>query len=398
MATGWNRSFFVDANGALLACGKEEEGEVGLLGLREGTSQTPFTAVVPTPVPSMAGIRVRAVACFNNCNLVVSEAGQVFEWGLQVQPLAEEGIGWSKRQPPVPTVMEELRNHRVHQVAAGGNHCAALTEDGALFTWETLRRANTRADKPVPGLGYGRCITDYGVPCRVFAFEGMRIASVAVGEGFTVAVTEAGAVYSFSEGDGRLGHWRSNGENVLLPKRIEALDGLHVVSVAAGDWHALDLTKCGRVYLWGADGRDGLVHGLSSAILDLDDDDFDIPQLITALLGERVRAIAAGPDVSCAVTDAGALYTWGEDECGSLGHGDVCGRNMPDLVQGLHGIRVVEVSSYDTHTLALAADGSIYAFGEGTGLGISQVGAAEEVDEPMRSPLLIPNLHCMVRR
>jgi hypothetical protein len=39
---------------------------------------------------------------------------------------------------------------------------------------------------------------------------------------------------------------------VFLPKRIVALNGLHVVSVAAGFWHALALTRCGRVYSWGA--------------------------------------------------------------------------------------------------------------------------------------------------
>jgi alpha-tubulin suppressor-like RCC1 family protein len=69
MAAGEKRSFFVDANGALLACGKEEEGEVGLLGLQGGTSQTAFGAVVPTPVPSMAEVRVRAVASHDHCNL-----------------------------------------------------------------------------------------------------------------------------------------------------------------------------------------------------------------------------------------------------------------------------------------------------------------------------------------
>jgi alpha-tubulin suppressor-like RCC1 family protein len=84
VAAGMNRSFFVDANGALLACGKEEEGEIGLLGLQDVPSQTSFTAMVPTTVPSMVGIRVRAVVCDEHCNLAVSEAGQVFAWGRQL--------------------------------------------------------------------------------------------------------------------------------------------------------------------------------------------------------------------------------------------------------------------------------------------------------------------------
>jgi alpha-tubulin suppressor-like RCC1 family protein len=164
VAAGRNRSFFVDANGALLACGKEEEGEIGLLGLRGGTSQTSFTAMVPTPVPSMAGVRIRGASCYSNCNLAVSEAGQVFEWGHNAQPSFEQGISWSKWQPPVPTVMEELRNHRVRQVVAGGFHCAALTEDGALFTWETRKDLLAVTGTSVPELGYGSFVHDAGMP------------------------------------------------------------------------------------------------------------------------------------------------------------------------------------------------------------------------------------------
>jgi alpha-tubulin suppressor-like RCC1 family protein len=251
-------------------------------------------------------------------------------------------------------------------------------------------------DEPVPELGYGTFVHQCGVPYRVFTLEGMRIGSVAVGNGFTVAVTEAGAVYSFGMADGRLSHGDGDeDEGVFLPKRIEALDGIHVVSVAAEDFHALALTRCGRVYSSGGHGRDSPVHGLGSESDDdgssdiRDDAEYYVPQLIEALLGERVRAIAAGQNTSCAVTDAGALYTWGRNDSGNLGHGDVLDRDRPTLVQWLLGIRVVGVSMHNGHTLALAADGSVYAFGEGPGLGISQGGEAG-VTVSMRTPQRIP--------
>jgi hypothetical protein len=42
VAAGRNRSFLVDENGALLACGKEEAEGTGLLDSQGGSSQTPF--------------------------------------------------------------------------------------------------------------------------------------------------------------------------------------------------------------------------------------------------------------------------------------------------------------------------------------------------------------------
>jgi alpha-tubulin suppressor-like RCC1 family protein len=246
VAAGGNRSFFVDANGALLACGREDEGGVGLLGVRGGDSQTAFEAVVPTPVPSMAGVRIRAVSCHDDCNLALSEAGQVFAWGGELDPLPPNDASDEWRLAPVPTVIEELRGHRVRQVAAGLSHCAAVTEDGALFTWQ-ISDDDTGEAPPELGLGsYVDC--DLGVPYPVLALKGVRIAAVALGNGFTVTVTETGAVYSFGRGDGRLGNGEGDEfEGMYLPKRIEALDGIHVASVAAGVFHALALTRCGQV-------------------------------------------------------------------------------------------------------------------------------------------------------
>jgi hypothetical protein len=139
VAAGLDRSYFLDANGALLVCSEAQE--PGLLGLRGGTSQTSITAAVPTPVPSFAGIRIRAVACRGGCNLAVSEEGQLFGWGHSE---SGEEKGWSEGHALEPTLVRALRDYHVCQAVVGNYHCAALTEDGALFTWEIQ-------DDPVPG-------------------------------------------------------------------------------------------------------------------------------------------------------------------------------------------------------------------------------------------------------
>jgi alpha-tubulin suppressor-like RCC1 family protein len=84
-------------------------------------------------------------------------------------------------------------------------------------------------------------------PQRVTALSKERASSVAAGTNFTLVTTEAGAVFSFGEGKcGSLGH--SDTETRILPKRVEALDGVYVASVAAGGHHSLALTACGRVF------------------------------------------------------------------------------------------------------------------------------------------------------
>jgi hypothetical protein len=57
---------------------------------------------------------------------------------------------------------------------------------------------------------------------------------------------------------------------------------------------------------------------------------------------------------------------------------------------------VVRVLLHDKQTLALAADGSVYAFREGPGLGLGRGFENGEVDEATRIPQKIPNLKCLV--
>ena len=48
----------------------------------------------------------------------------------------------------------------------------------------------------------------------------------------------------------------------------------------------------------------------------------DQPTLITALSGKNVVYVSCGNAYSAAITEEGALYTWGKGSCGRLGHGE----------------------------------------------------------------------------
>jgi len=92
---------------------------------------------------------------------------------------------------------------------------------------------------------------------------------VSAGEYHSIAITADGAVWSWGDGEhGMLGHGDEQ-QNQLLPKKVEALAGQHVVAVLAGGHHNLARTADGAVFTWG-EGRHGcLGHGedLSNQLL-----------------------------------------------------------------------------------------------------------------------------------
>ena len=101
-------------------------------------------------------------------------------------------------------------------------------------------------------------------------------------------------------------------QHQILPKKIDAFAGLHVVAVAAGGEHSLALTADGSVWSWGDGGMSNLGHGDEQRQL--------LPKIIEALAGMRIVAVAAGTH-NLALTANGAVWSWGLGSFGKLGHG-----------------------------------------------------------------------------
>jgi len=173
-------------------------------------------------------------------------------------------------------------------------------------------------------------------------------------------VSQDGKVYACGEGtNGRLGLGHSN--NVSVPQQLTALSAYVVkkVSIHSGGQHAMALTVDGKVFSWG-EGDDGkLGHGNKSSC--------DKPKLVEALKSKRIKDIACGSSHSAAITSGGELYTWGLGEYGRLGHGDTVTQMRPKMVMELHGKRVIQVAcgSKDAQTLALTEAGQVFSWGDG---------------------------------
>ncbi|CAM9960393.1 unnamed protein product, partial [Heterosigma akashiwo] len=98
-----------------------------------------------------------------------------------------------------------------------------------------------------------------------------------------------------------------------------------------GGQHAAVLTARGEVFTWGRGGFGRLGHGDAAPQKE--------PRRVAALARGRVHCVqvACGFAYTCAVSAAGALYTWGAGENGRLGLGDPEDRLSPARVAALAG-------------------------------------------------------------
>ncbi|KAG8176599.1 hypothetical protein JTE90_026848 [Oedothorax gibbosus] len=183
---------------------------------------------------------------------------------------------------------------------------------------------------------------------------------VAGGSKSLFIISHDGKVYACGEGtNGRLGLGHSN--NVSVPRQLNSLSHFVIrkVAVHSGGRHALALTIDGKVFSWG-EGDDGkLGHGNKIS--------YERPRLVLGLKSKRIRDIACGSAHSAAISSSGELYTWGLGDYGRLGHGDLVTQTKPKMVMAFAGKRVKQVScgSRDAQTLAFTDDDMVWSWGDG---------------------------------
>ena len=171
------------------------------------------------------------------------------------------------------------------------------------------------------------------------------IVTVDCGRDFYVALSAKGVVYTWGNGTaGQLGH----GGGTDDPMPVRRLDGRRVVSVSARSTHCIALTDRGDAFAWGTIGE--LLHDPT-------------PVRIALPTGVRVRSASAGMSHILLVTEDGALYSFGENKYGQLGHGGSVDRRTPTLVRALDRIRIASAAAGARHSLALTDGGSVLTWG-----------------------------------
>jgi alpha-tubulin suppressor-like RCC1 family protein len=286
----------------------------------------------------MTGVRVRSVAAGRH-RLALSWDGRVYSWGDNQYGQLGQGDKLDTRAPVLVQGLEGVRS-----IAASAVHSFAVTQSGAVSSWG-------RAAKPGA--------QDSLRPVIIEGFGGVRMRCVCPGGEQTFAIGEDGELFSWGRGKNwLLGH--GDTQDQPSPKRVEALQGVPVSSVAVGESHALALAEDGLVYAWGGD-TERTVLGNPYVEREL------LPTPVEALGGVRIGSVAAAGLRSYAVADTGVLWAWGVD--GEywipLGHGEFMNCPLPKPMNSLWGVKVDAVIAGGYHTVALANNGRVYTWGAG---------------------------------
>jgi len=208
------------------------------------------------------------------------------------------------------------------------------------------------------------------------AVYGVHLSDVSAGQEHTCGDGPGGTVYCWGTNDeGRLGDGTDTTRNT--PTRVSAA-GAGLSGVAAGGYHTCADGDDGNIYCWGTGWYGQLGNNTSGASANS-----TTPVQVLAPLGVTLSAVTSGEYHSCALGSDDNVYCWGRNSSGQLGNNSIMSSSLPVAVAAPVGVALTSVSAGSMHTCAIGDDGSAYCWGSN---GSGQLGDSTTVDahEPVR--------------
>lgn len=290
-------------------------------------------------------------------------------------PFGALGLGEDETVKYRPAQVE-VAGAQFSQVACGGMHTVALTPGGLLYSWGVNDEG--ALGRPTSGTCWEGTpeeqLGDPALPGIAEAPEGARFVQVVAGDGFTFALTATGAIYGcgqFKDDVSSMSGFTPGTklQRTLAPVLTPDSAGQRVKVLAAGAKHCLALTQEGAVLSWGigSQGQLGRV-GQFNAEDPKSAEELFVPQRVPLDKRSAVKAVATGSYSSFAITHTGSVLAWGLNNSGQLG---LSKANDDD---NLHWApvkvpalaKVEAIQGGQQHTLILTSEGKLMSCGAAT--------------------------------
>ena len=193
--------------------------------------------------------------------------------------------------------------------------------------------------------------------------------------GFSLAVGSDGNAYAWGSNQyGQLGDGTTadRATPVMVKKPAGVPTDFTYVQVAAGGYHSLAIGSDGYTYAWGLNWAGQLGNNTSGGYMTAPVRVCDPNSPYDASKGLKAIQVSAGHDYSLAIGSNGYEYGWGWNGLGQLGSIINTNTSNPNPIpmqvlldpnDASTGLKTMQISAGDSHSLAIDQDGSVWAWG-----------------------------------
>jgi alpha-tubulin suppressor-like RCC1 family protein len=340
VSSTFSHSTAIDINGALYTWGYNANGQLG-----DGTTINKSSPVVVQVVTSTLPSSWKAVAAGGNHKLAIRNSdSSLWAWGENSFGQLGDGTTVAKSTPV------KIGSSSWSKIAAGDSHSVAIDINGGLYTWGR----NTYTNNTTPGgqLGDGTTLNKSS-PVKIGSSSWTAITA---GQVHTQAIDIVGRLFGWGY---QASAFATFGDNTIVAKSSPVQIGTSSwTKISAGDRYTHGTTTTGALYGWGynTSGRlgDGTTIDKSSPVLIASGTSF-------VFVGNG----SAGGATSAAISNLGALYTWGYNGNGGLGNNSTLPRSTPAIIASGTSFTVVSMNNNSVGGIgaAITTTGALYTWG-----------------------------------
>lgn len=377
---GGNSSVLMPVNGTAVTFGENVSGQLGVN--QKSLAQVPAVVHFPAGVSAWKEIAVGA-----SHGLYLAGSGKLYAAGDNNWGQLGSGSDWSAT-PTIPISVlypdgVDSTTFTWKSIAAGNSSSFGIGSDGVLYGWGNNNNGQLgKGDK-----AYTNKPLRVRVPADVDSAT-FRFISIAAGYVHTIAVGNNGFVYEWGRQIGV-----QFPTDVLLPKKHfypVGLDSTQVkfTRVVSGVYYAIAQADNGQLYAIGNNSQQqlGLGKAVSANAVRLTRVQF--PENVDTTMF-RWTKVTAGYGHTLAIGANGRLYAWGANNLGMLGTGTTTQVGIPTpVVMPAEIAGWMDVSAGNYHSTAIGTNNKLYGWGRNTELQLG-IATAGSVLAPMEysSPL-----------
>ena len=368
IASGARHSLAIDSSGKVYAWGHNGSGQLG--------NNSTVNALTPVAVQAPADkniIQVSGSGWLGASSSALASDGTVYSWGRGFDGQLGDGTNNDSYVPVITTInLVDTPSIPTHVMAKPGDTTATIS-------WQA------------PIVSGGQNITGYVLQYQVIGASSWTTVNVVAAAtshtttGLTndqtyrirlAAKTTAGTgdfsnvvlvtphakpdITNVSPAIGLI----AGGQNVTITGTNFVLKNKKIMQTVNGNGYSLALSADGTVYAWGRNEYGQLGNGVTAT-------NSPIPVAVkttgTPMDGKKIIQIHAGYEHSLALASDGTVYAWGRNNYGQLGKNDATDAHIPAAVRTLGtpmaGKIIVQLAAGNSQSIALASDGTVYTWG-----------------------------------
>ncbi len=338
VSAGENHSVAIDADGKLLAWGKNEFGQLG------NGNKTNLS--IPVQIEGNGGNNWITVSAGSDFTIaILSEGsttqGSLWAWGHNnIGQLGKNDLVDSNVPVKIGTDTNWV------SVSAGSNHVVAIKSDNTVWAWGSNSAGQTGVDS-----SFAAKTTPQQVMLNGAAFNAT---AVSAGYFYTLAIRSDNTLWAWGTNfEGSLGVGSATA-NSFVPVQIGSASNWQFVS--AGNGHSFAINSSGELWAWGRSSEGQLGIGSVSS------NQFFPVQVPTE--GENWQNVSAGVRHTIGLKTDGTIWAWGKNSSGQLSLGDTINRFFPVQISAT-GQQFLSVSAGLDHSLVFETVSGESVFGAG---------------------------------